>query len=130
MKLTPKQKNILNTVWLFCPNCAKSWRGINFTSLYAAQIREANKDITDDEVQRRAKAAAKANKLTGNQSALAQVENSDKYCCPYCGKLYTYDEIVELLNKNRLPIALSKVIVAIIKPFVLLTKLFNNVHDA
>ncbi len=125
MKLTERQKNILNTAWLFCPNCGKSWRGIDFTSLYAAQIREANKDIADKEVLRRAKAAAKANKHTGNQPALAQIENSDNYCCPFCGQQYTYDEIVGLLHQNRLTIALSKVIVAIIKPFVLLTKIFK-----
>ena len=126
MKLTERQKNILNTVWLFCPKCHKSWRGIDFTSLYAAQIREANKDIANKEVLRRAKAAAKANKHTGNQPALAQIENSNNYCCPFCGQQYTYDEIVELLRKNRLTIALSKAIVAIIKPFVFITKIFKR----
>ena len=126
MKLTEQQKNRLKTAWLFCPNCGRSWRGIDFTSLYAAQIREENKNITDKEVLRRAKAAAKANKHTGSQPALAQIENSDNYCCPFCGQLYTYDEIVALLHQNRVPIALSKIITAIIKPFISITKLFKR----
>ena len=126
MKLTERQKNILNTVWLFCPNCGKSWRGIDFTRLYEAQIREANKDIPEDEIKRRARKTAKAQRLTGQQSALAQIMDTDTYCCPFCGQKYEYDEIVALLHQNRVPIALAKIITAIIKPFISITKLFKR----
>lgn len=116
MKLNKRQKTILKTVWLFCPECGKSWRGLNFQKLYEAQIREVHKDITDDELQRRVKASMKAQKMTGNQSALIEDEQG-VFHCPYCGQLYTYDTICKQLRKKRIVIAISKFIVFIIKLF-------------
>lgn len=126
MKLTERQKNIRNTVWLYCPNCHKSWRGIDFTTLYEGQIREGNKDLAEDEIKRRARKAAKAQRMTGQQPMLAQIMDTDTYCCPFCGQTYEYDEIVALLHQNRVPIALAKIITAIIKPFISITKLFKR----
>ena len=117
MKWTERQKNILRSAWLCCPECHKSWQGLEFTKLYEAQMRETNKDITDKELRQKVKRVMKAEGLWRTCTSALIEDEKGVFHCPHCGQLYTYDTICKLLRQNRLTIAISKIIVFIIKLF-------------
>ena len=119
-----RRKTILKTAWICCPECHKTWNSTPFTKLYEAQAKQFCKDkglnLSDKEIERMAERVMKEQgQPRTHTTALIEIPDKGVYMCPHCKQLYTYETICNLLKKpsNRIVIAISKLLVFIIKPF-------------
>ena len=97
MKLTKRQRTILNAAWLVCPDCGKSWLGPEFSRMYAAQ------------------AIMKEQGYWRKYQAAIAEDTDGLFHCPHCDHTFTYGEIEQLTRKHWLSRIIAKTIVTLYK---------------